>query len=206
MSDSPSSDPSMKTTRREFLSTGATSLLSVAAAPALLGLRADHAIVVRGGTVYDGTGAEGAIRDVAIANGRIVAIAPRITERGVDEIDARGLVVAPGFIDIHSHAEGSLGDDPRAESVIRQGVTTIVGGQDGSSRGVDGPDGFAAYLASIDAIRPAVNVAAMIGLGSVRARVVGQDDRPATADEVARMTTLVERALAAGACGASSGL
>jgi N-acyl-D-amino-acid deacylase len=191
----------MSPTRRDFVS-----LLAIGAAPALIRLRAEHALVVRGGTVYDGMGGEGLRRDVAIADGRIVAIAPTISERGVEEIDARGLAVAPGFIDIHSHADGSLSDDPRAESVIRQGITTIVGGQDGSSRGVDGPDSFAAYLASVTALRPAVNVAAMVGLGSVRGRVVGQDDRPATAAELARMTELVDRALQAGACGASSGL
>ena len=180
--------------------------MTVAATPALLRLGADHAVVVRGGTVYDGLGGEGMVRDVAIANGRIVAIAPRVAERGTEEIDAKGMAVAPGFIDIHSHADGSLVDDPRAESVIRQGITTIVGGQDGSSRGVDGPDSFAGYLASTGALKPAVNVAAMIGLGSVRGRVVGQDDRPATSAELARMTELVDRALQAGACGASSGL
>ena len=195
----------MPTTRREFVSSSTTSLLAVGA-PALLRLGVAHDVVVRGGTVFDGTGAAGSVRDIAIANGRVTAIATSIRERGTQEIDARGLIVAPGFIDIHSHAESSLTDDPRAESVIRQGVTTIVGGQDGSSRGTDGPDSFAAYLASVDALKPAVNVAAMIGLGSVRGSVVGQDDRPATAKELERMTTLVERALAAGACGASSGL
>ncbi len=189
----------MPTTRREFLA-------AVAAAPALVRLRTEHATVVRGGTVYDGSGNPGVLRDIAIANGRIVAIAPSISERGTEEIDARGMAVAPGFIDIHSHAESSLADDPRAESVIRQGITTIVGGQDGSSRGVDGPDSFSAYLSSVTALNPAVNVAAMIGLGSVRGRVVGQDDRKATSAEITRMTELVESALEAGACGASSGL
>jgi len=196
----------MTTTRREFIATSSTSLLALAGAPALVGLRAEHAIVIRGGTVFDGTGAPGAVRDVAIDNGRVVAIADRIAERGVREIDARNRIVSPGFIDIHSHAETSLRADPRAESVIRQGVTTIVGGQDGSSRGVEQPDTFAAYLQGFEASAPSVNVAAMIGLGSVRARVVGQDDRPATAAEISQMTALVERALLAGACGASSGL
>ena len=134
----------MPTTRREFVSSSATSLLAAVGAPALLRLGVAHDVVVRGGTVFDGTGAAGSVRDIAIANGRVTAIATSIRERGTQEIDARGLIVAPGFIDIHSHAESSLTDDPRAESVIRQGVTTIVGGQDGSSRGTDGPDNFAA--------------------------------------------------------------
>ncbi|MBC8087352.1 MAG: D-aminoacylase [Phycisphaerae bacterium] len=192
--------------RREFVATGGSLLVAAIGAPALLLQPADYDIVVRGGTVFDGTGAAGAIRDVAIQNGKIVAIAARISDRGQREIDARGLIVSPGFIDIHSHADSSLSADPRAESVVRQGITTIVGGQDGSSSGLDGPDGYAKYLASIAALKPAVNVAAMVGLGSVRGRVVGAADRPATEAEIVRMTALVESALVAGACGASSGL
>ncbi len=195
----------MTTSRRQFLTTG-SSLLAIAGAPSLLRLGQSHDLVIRGGTLFDGTGAPGVVRDLAVSNGRVVAIAARIAERGAREIDARNRIVAPGFIDIHSHADGSLSDDPRAESVIRQGVTTIVGGQDGSSRGVEGPEAFAAYLASVQALLPAVNVAAMIGLGSVRGQVVGADDRPATPAEIERMTMLVDRALMAGACGASSGL
>ena len=194
------------TSRRDFIAAGSGSLLAAISAPSLLLRRADYDIVVRGGTLYDGTGTAGAPRDLAILNGRIAAIAPRITDRGKIEIDARNLTVSPGFIDIHSHGESSLSSDPRAESVIRQGVTTIVGGQDGSSSGVDGPDSFAKWLTGLGALKPAVNVACMVGLGSIRGRVVGDDDRPATTVELARMTALVESALAAGACGASSGL
>lgn len=196
----------MTHTRRDFISTATPPLLAAIGVPSLLLRRADHDIVIRGGLVYDGTGAPGAIRDVGITNGRIAAIARRIADRGKVEIDARNLVVSPGFIDIHSHGESSLSSDPRAESVIRQGVTTIVGGQDGSSSGVDGPDSFSRWLTSINALKPAVNVACMVGLGSIRGRVVGADDRPATESEIARMTALVDSALAAGACGASSGL
>lgn len=196
----------MSPTRREFLVTTTPVALAAVGAPALLRLRVDHTLVIRGGLMFDGTGAAGVRRDVAIDNGRITAIAERIAARGTREIDAQNLIVAPGFIDVHSHAETSLRADPRAESVIRQGVTTIVGGQDGSSRGVEQPDSFAQYLEAFASAKPSVNVAAMIGLGSVRGRVVGQDDRPATASEIAQMTALVERAVQAGACGASSGL
>jgi N-acyl-D-amino-acid deacylase len=196
----------MTSRRREFLATSGSLLAAAVGAPALLLRQADYDIVVRGGTVFDGTGAAGVLRDVAIQNGKIAAMAPRIADRGKREIDARGLIVSPGFIDIHSHADSSLSGDPRAESVVRQGITTIIGGQDGSSNGTDGPEGYAKYLASIAALKPAVNVGAMVGLGSVRGRVVGADDRPATDAELTRMIALVEAALTAGACGASSGL
>jgi N-acyl-D-amino-acid deacylase len=175
--------------------------------------RGAHDLVIRGGTVFDGTGAAGLETDLAIDGGRIVAVAPRIAESGAVEIDARGLAVTPGFVDIHSHGDGALEEDPRQESVIRQGITTIVVGQDGSSRAPSsvtntGRPGrsFADVLASIDRVRPSANVASMVGLGSVRGAVVGLNDRPATVAELARMVALVEEALAQGACGASSGL
>ena len=156
--------------------------------------------------LFDGTGARGIERDLAISNGRIAAIGTRLAH-GAEEIDARGLAVAPGFIDMHSHGDGSLADDPRAESVIRQGITTIITGQDGGSRATGAPDRtFTAHFAAIDGLHPAVNVASMVGLGTLRGAVIGAGDRPATPEEIARMRALVELALAQGACGASSGL
>jgi N-acyl-D-amino-acid deacylase len=147
------------------------------------------------------------VADVAISAGRVAEIAPRVVGQGEEELDARGLVVAPGFVDIHSHAEGNLADDPRLESVVRQGITTVVVGADGSSSFTGAADrGFAAWATQVEGHRPAVNVAAMVGLGSVRGAVVGAANRPATASELARMVAMVERALAEGACGASTGL
>lgn len=145
--------------------------------------------------------------DVAISGSLITAVAARLPTRGREEIDARGMVVSPGFIDIHSHGDGSLTDDPRAESVIRQGITTIVAGADGSSRANgESTKSFSAWFNSIDQLRPGPNVASMVGLGTVRGAVVGADDRPATQAELSRMTAMVEAALIDGACGASSGL
>lgn len=209
----------MKVDRRGFITGGAASLVTLAGAPAFISRRFDHDVVIRGGMVFDGTGAAGRVGDVAIAGGRIVEVSARVAGRGTEEIDAKGLAVAPGFIDVHSHGDGSMDEDPRQESLVRQGVTTIVVGQDGSSR-VEGRgqraeegrgervegSGMSGVFDDIDRLRPSVNVASMVGLGTVRGRVVGNDDRPATADELRVMVAMVEAALAQGACGASTGL
>src|SRR5688572_13567144 len=195
------------TTRRSFIASGAAAVSAMAASPARALGTAEYDLVIRGGTLFDGTGTAGVPRDVAIANGRIAAVAARVRGRGADEIDGRGLVVAPGFIDTHSHADGSIADDPRSESVVRQGITTIVVGQDGSSRATGGDDRpFGAMLSATAALTPSVNVASFVGFGSVRGAVVGNDSRKATAAELATMTAMVERALAEGAYGGSSGL
>lgn len=193
--------------RRGFITGSAGTLLAIAAAPAVLARRNEYDLVIRGGTVFDGTGSEGRELDVAVSAGRISVVAAAAHGRGKEEIDARGLAVAPGFVDIHSHGDGNLREDPRAESVVRQGITTIVAGADGGSSATGGPDNrFSGYLESIDVLEPGANVAAMVGLGSVRAEVIGAADRRPTAAELSRMTAMVESALADGACGASSGL
>lgn len=183
----------------------------------VLRLRRDYDLIIRGGQVFDGLGNAGVESDVAVTGGSIIAIGRRLSGSAVREIDARGFAVAPGFVDIHSHGDGSLWADPRAESLIRQGITTIVVGQDGGSRAPRDPTEdiedtghqFATFTdlwAAFDELRPSVNVASMIGLGSVRASIVGSENRPATAEQIARMTAMVRDALAAGACGASTGL
>lgn len=215
----------MSQTRRDFIAATGVIVAASACAPVLnLTSRRRHDLVIRGGTVFDGTGAPGIERDVAISNGRVTTIAASVDGRGRDEIDARGKAVAPGFIDIHSHGDESIFADPRSESVIRQGVTTIVVGQDGDShapsarpvsaagivRGALGGEGsfesLDEFFRALDRLPPAVNVASMVGLGTIRGLVVGEDDRPATPGELRRMRALVEGALAGGACGVSTGL
>ena len=197
----------LKTNRRGFVSGGATALLAVTHAPAILLNRADHDLVIRGGTVFDGTGSEGVELDVAVSGALVTRIAPKLSTRGKEEIDARGLAVAPGFIDIHSHGDSGIDEDPRVESVVRQGITTMIVGADGASRASGSSSrSFSARFNTIDQLRPGPNVASMVGLGTVRGEVVGADDRPATASELARMVAMVESALGDGACGASSGL
>ena len=199
--------------RRSFVSRAATASAVLLGAPALVGVRrADHDLILRGGVIIDGTGNPRFSADLAVTSDRIARIAPRIPGIAKREIDVRGLVVAPGFVDIHSHGDGSLFEDPLMESIVRQGVTTIVVGADGSSRapsgGADADDaaGFRALLARLDQLRPGANVGSCVGLGTVRGVVVGNDDRPATPDELRRMVALVDGALAGGALGASSGL
>lgn len=193
--------------RRTFIVTTGSAAMALTGAPALIGLRKDADLVIRHGTVFDGTGAAGLEADVAITAGRITAVGRRLSAVGLEEIDARGLAVAPGFIDIHSHADSNLPDDPRAESIIRQGITTVVVGADGDSDATGGPAStFAAYWERVRAWQPAVNVASMVGLGAIRGERIGNMDRPATSAEITEMTAWVERALAEGACGASSGL
>jgi len=204
------------TNRRDFIKSATGAAAMLAGVPSVrLPSRADADIVLRNGNVFDGTGSESKELDLVIRAGRIAALSRGAKERGTVEIDVRGRAVAPGFIDIHSHGDGSLWTDPRAESLVRQGVTTIVVGQDGSSaaprreRDETGDRGYARFAdlwTSLEQLRPSVNVASMVGLGTLRDVVIGGKDRPATDAELARMRQHVVDALADGACGASSGL
>lgn len=182
--------------------------------------------VLRGAVVFDGTGAPPRELDVAVDGDRIAAVGTNLDATG-DAIDLDGLALAPGFIDIHGHTDQALLIDPRAESKLRQGVTTEVIGQDGSSigpwtderlaelvagmrahLGTDEPPfrDLAGFFDWLDRRGAALNVASMIGHGTIRQFVVGMEDRPATAEELDRMAHEVQRAIESGACGLSSGL
>ena len=160
-----------------------------------------YEIVFRGGRVVDGTGSPWYRADVAVRAGRIARIAPRIGETAGRVVAVEDLVVAPGFIDIHTHASRGLRETPTAENYVRQGVTTLVEGPDGTS-----PLPFRDFLARFAAVRPSVNFASFVGQGSVRLAVLGEVDRPPTGEELARMKEIVRVSMKEGALGLSTGL
>jgi N-acyl-D-amino-acid deacylase len=182
-------------------------------------------VIIRGGLVVDGTGSPGVLSDVGIAGDRIVAIDDLSAADAAREIDAAGQVVAPGFIDIHTHSDLAHFVDPRAESQVRQGVTTEAIGQCGISLAPCVPEHRSALFAStgsrehgswhtygeplsaMDEADIATNVVGMVGHGALRTAVMGPDaPRPATDDEVADMADLLRRSLDEGAFGFTTGL
>jgi dihydroorotase/N-acyl-D-amino-acid deacylase len=158
-------------------------------------------VLVRRARVIDGTGNPWYVADVAIAGDTIAAIGHALQVRARRAMDGAGLVVSPGFIDVHSHARRGLFDVPTAENYVRQGVTTIIEGPDGSSALP-----IAGFLEDVRRIRPAINVGTFVGQGSVRQAVMGNVDRAASPAELERMRGLVRQGMQEGAFGLSSGL
>ena len=180
----------------------AAACAAIARAPAPRAQTASRAWTIVGGQLADGSGGQLRRADVRIAGARIVAVG-RVAPRPDDVvIDAHGLLVAPGFIDIHNHSSGELANDPAAETQVAQGITTVVLGPDGSS-----PWPIGEYLAERRRHPAAVNVAVMVGHATVR-RLVMKDDykRAARPEEIAEMAALVDRGMREGAVGLSSGL
>lgn len=212
--------------RRQFIKISS----GIAAGTALWGLSCqgsyDFDLIITGGLVLDGSGQPGSIGDVGIRAGRIIAIGNLKDRSAARKIDAAGLAVAPGFIDFHSHSDDELLMGGNPQSKVRQGVTLEVLGQDGGSmaplnasmrdermaryqkilQGDDGWDDFAGYFSLLDKRGMITNALSMLGQGTLRQCVVGEDDRPATAAEIAEMQQLAATAFAQGAYGISSGL
>jgi N-acyl-D-amino-acid deacylase len=184
-----------------------------------------HDILIRGGVVFDGSGAPGVASDVAVADGRIAAIGPSLTEPAHRTIDASGLAVAPGFIDIKTHSDFTLPINPKAESKVRQGVTTEIIGHCGFSvapvlpgkvellKDYLSPSApwtpfremtFPKYLDTFPAT--SVNAGMLVGHNTLRLMVMGMARRPPTGSEENHMMYLLEDGLASGALGMSSGL
>ena len=205
----------------------ALSILMLAAA--LLGIRAlaaqpEYDLLIINGHILDGSGSPWFAGSVAVQGGRIAAVGrlPGATARRV--IDARKLIVAPGFIDLHSHSDFTLLVDGKGESKIRQGVTTEILGESESAGPILGPaqaefdrdmrnygltrdwTTLGQYFARFERQGASVNIASYVGSGQVRMDVMGNVNRPPTAPEMAKMKELVDQAMREGAIGLSSGL
>jgi N-acyl-D-amino-acid deacylase len=184
-------------------------------------------LLIRGGAVVDGSGAPARRADVAVEGERIAAVAPALAGEATRVVDATGKVVAPGFIDMHSHSDLFYFACPSAESKIRQGVTTEVVGMCSFSQAPVRPDQqalmkgwvggigqtpdlkwetFAQYLDTLRSVRPAVNVAHFVGHGALRIAAMGFEARHADAGEIKTMERHLGEALDAGAWGFSTGL
>ena len=180
-------------------------------------------VVIRHGTIYDGTGAAGKGGDVAILDDRVAAVGDLSAERGREEVDATGLAVAPGFINMLSHSETSLIEDGRAQGTLRQGVTLEVFGEssmgpiteqmkkDSMERQGDIKfnivwNTLGGYLDHLVARGISTNVASFVSAATVRANEVGLDNRPPTAEELERMRAHVRVAMDEGAMGLTTAL
>jgi N-acyl-D-amino-acid deacylase len=191
------------------------------------------ALLLRGGTVADGTGAPARTADVLVAGGQVVRVAPGVSPAGATVVDVSGMVVMPGFVDAHVHADAAALDRHVQDALAHQGVTTVVVGQDGLSyapshaAGPDGPDAAAfarRYFAAVDGDHPtfaagsvgdllatydgatSADVAYLVPHGTLRYAVMGPDPRPARPDEIGAMADLLAAGLDAGARGMSTGL
>ena len=177
-------------------------LLAIAAsAAALTAQPAPYDLLLKNGRIVDGTGSAWFIGDLAIRGDTIAALGPRIDAPAGGVVDLQGRVVAPGFIDIHTHARRGLSQSPTAPNYVRQGVTTVIEGPDGSS-----PLPVAPFLAQLERLEKSVNIATFLGQGSVRTAVVGNTNRAATPEEIQKMIALVEQGMKDGAIGLSTGL
>src|SRR4051812_47618619 len=206
--------------RRQFLAAGLAGLV-----PSLLPA-ADEAfdLVIRGGEVHDGSGTDPVRADVGVRGDAIVAIGDLAKAKTTATLDADGLAVAPGFINMLSWSNESLLADGRGQSEIRQGVTTEVMGEGWSM----GPANDAVkkrmladqidikyaiewstlggYLRWLERVKVSPNVASYVGAATVRENVIGQDDRKPTPAELDRMRALVEQAMKEGALGVATAL
>ena len=158
-------------------------------------------VLIKNGKIIDGTGNGWYYADIAIANGKIIALKKNITIAAVKTIDAKGLIVAPGFIDVHTHIEGDEAKTPTADNFIYDGVTTVIAGNCGASNTDIGK-----YLHWIDSLQLSINVASLIGHNDVRKAVMGRANRDATESELLQMESIVDKAMKDGAVGLSTGL
>lgn len=161
----------------------------------------DCDILISNGKIIDGTGNNWYYGNLAIKDGRILKIGRDVNLSAKQTIDASGLVIAPGFIDVHTHVEEDEAKEPAAANFIYDGVTTVVTGNCGSSN-VD----IGKYLQWIDSLKLSINIATLVGHNDIRKTVMGRANRAATPAELGQMEALVDKAMKEGAVGLSTGL
>src|SRR3569833_2379993 len=178
--------------------------------------------LIRNANVLDGSGRDPELLDIALRAGQIIAIGPRVDCSASNVVEAEGLSLAPGFIDVHTHDDTSVIETPEMLPKLSQGVTTVIVGNCGISASPvrlkgEPPDpmtllgsrdryrypSYIDYLSALEAAHPAVNVAALIGHTSLRANHLDRLDRTATDGEIAAMRAELASALSAGALGLS---
>jgi N-acyl-D-amino-acid deacylase len=164
-------------------------------------LLAQYDILIVNGKLYDGAANPWSYGDVAIKGDTITAVGYLPHATAAQRIDARGLAVAPGFIDIHSHGRRGIDAVPTAENYLREGVTTIIEGPDGSS-----PLPLKPFFDHLTATHISINLASFVGHGSIRTQVMGLVNRQATPEELDKMRALARQAMLDGAVGLSTGL
>jgi len=157
--------------------------------------------IIRNGKLIDGTGNQWQYKDVAIQGNKIVAVGNLKDWKGAKEIDAKGLIVAPGFIDVHGHLEGGETRNPLASNFLYDGVTTVVTGNCGGSA-----ENLNTYFNSLDSIGMSINIASLIGHNTIRKQVMGTANRHATEAELLQMEKIAAQAMKEGAVGMSTGL
>lgn len=158
-------------------------------------------IIIRNGKIIDGTGNSWIYADIAVKDGKIAAIGHLKNYTAHKIVDATGLIVTPGFIDVHTHIEGDEKKTPLASNFIYDGVTTVITGNCGSSN-----INIAKYFSTLDSIKLAINVASLIGHNDVREAAMGNANRDPTEAEMLQMEAIVEQAMKDGAVGFSTGL
>ena len=186
---------------RRLIVFGVAVILVFGSVPSLTAEDQQYDLLLKNGRIVDGSGNAWYRGDVAIRGDTIVRISQSIDASAKRVVDVDGQIIAPGFIDIHTHARRGIFDVPTADNYVRQGVTTVIEGPDGGS-----PVPLAPFFARLEALPKSVNVASFIGQGSVRSVVMGDVNRKPTEAELEKMRGLVEQGMRDGALGLSSGL
>jgi N-acyl-D-amino-acid deacylase len=158
-------------------------------------------ILILNGKIIDGTGNSWYYADIAIKDGKIASIGKFSNITAPKVIDAKGLVVAPGFIDVHGHIEGGVFDNPTADNYIYDGVTTVITGNCGNSA-----ESIQRFFQRLDSMKTSINIGTLVGHNTVRRQAMGLSNRFASSEEQKKMEELVAKAMQEGAVGLSTGL